>query len=121
MYFLLFQSRQQTAVHLVASRQTGTATAILRALLAAAGKDIRLKPDGVSTLFYTVSSNNYQRLLAFNMLFEINQLLVDKIRQKTVSHYLNKPLICSLNNVSYEHQGFFCFEYTAKDYVHVFI
>ncbi|KAI4461684.1 no mechanoreceptor potential c isoform d-related [Holotrichia oblita] len=39
-------SRQQTAVHLVASRQTGTATAILRALLAAAGKDIRLKPDG---------------------------------------------------------------------------
>ncbi|XP_025833800.1 serine/threonine-protein phosphatase 6 regulatory ankyrin repeat subunit A [Agrilus planipennis] len=39
-------SRQQTAVHLVASRQTGTATAILRALLAAAGKDIRLKTDG---------------------------------------------------------------------------
>lgn len=47
MYFD-FQSRQQTAVHLVASRQTGTATAILRALLAAAGKDIRLKQDGVS-------------------------------------------------------------------------
>lgn len=45
---LFLQSRQQTAVHLVASRQTGTATAILRALLAAAGKDIRLKPDGVS-------------------------------------------------------------------------
>lgn len=41
------QSRQQTAVHLVASRQTGTATSILRALLAAAGKDIRLKVDGV--------------------------------------------------------------------------
>ncbi|XP_022916147.2 serine/threonine-protein phosphatase 6 regulatory ankyrin repeat subunit B isoform X2 [Onthophagus taurus] len=39
-------SRQQTPVHLVASRQTGTATAILRALLAAAGKDIRLRPDG---------------------------------------------------------------------------
>ncbi|KAK2586051.1 hypothetical protein KPH14_012048 [Odynerus spinipes] len=39
-------SRQQTAVHLVASRQTGTATSILRALLAAAGKDIRLKVDG---------------------------------------------------------------------------
>ncbi|KAJ8936152.1 hypothetical protein NQ318_010563 [Aromia moschata] len=39
-------SRNQTAVHLVASRQTGTATAILRALLQAAGKDIRLKPDG---------------------------------------------------------------------------
>ncbi|XP_055644880.1 serine/threonine-protein phosphatase 6 regulatory ankyrin repeat subunit B isoform X8 [Toxorhynchites rutilus septentrionalis] len=39
-------SRQQTAVHLVASRQTGTATAILRALLAAAGKDIRTKTDG---------------------------------------------------------------------------
>nr|XP_012134976.1 PREDICTED: serine/threonine-protein phosphatase 6 regulatory ankyrin repeat subunit A-like [Megachile rotundata] len=39
-------SRQQTAVHLVASRQTGTATSILRALLAAAGRDIRLKVDG---------------------------------------------------------------------------
>ncbi|XP_063376605.1 serine/threonine-protein phosphatase 6 regulatory ankyrin repeat subunit B [Cydia fagiglandana] len=39
-------SRQQTAVHLVASRQTGTATSILRALLTAAGKDIRLRADG---------------------------------------------------------------------------
>ncbi|XP_055387350.1 serine/threonine-protein phosphatase 6 regulatory ankyrin repeat subunit A isoform X6 [Condylostylus longicornis] len=39
-------SRAQTPVHLVASRQTGTATSILRALLAAAGKDIRLKTDG---------------------------------------------------------------------------
>ncbi|XP_066600669.1 serine/threonine-protein phosphatase 6 regulatory ankyrin repeat subunit B isoform X2 [Prorops nasuta] len=39
-------SRQQTAVHLVASRQTGTATSILRALLAVAGRDIRLKVDG---------------------------------------------------------------------------
>ncbi|XP_014234163.1 serine/threonine-protein phosphatase 6 regulatory ankyrin repeat subunit A isoform X2 [Trichogramma pretiosum] len=38
--------RQQTAVHLVASRQTGTATSILRVLLAAAGRDIRLKVDG---------------------------------------------------------------------------
>ncbi|XP_076239069.1 no mechanoreceptor potential C isoform X1 [Calliopsis andreniformis] len=38
--------KQQTAVHLVASRQTGTATSILRALLAAAGRDIRLKVDG---------------------------------------------------------------------------
>lgn len=44
---LFFQSRQQTAVHLVASRQTGTATSILRALLTAAGKDIRIKADGV--------------------------------------------------------------------------
>lgn len=42
------QSRSQTAVHLVSSRQTGTATNILRALLAAAGKDIRVKADGVS-------------------------------------------------------------------------
>ncbi|XP_047997219.1 serine/threonine-protein phosphatase 6 regulatory ankyrin repeat subunit B isoform X2 [Leguminivora glycinivorella] len=42
-------SRQQTAVHLVASRQTGTATSILRALLTAAGKDIRLRADGAST------------------------------------------------------------------------
>ncbi|XP_012062616.1 PREDICTED: serine/threonine-protein phosphatase 6 regulatory ankyrin repeat subunit A [Atta cephalotes] len=38
--------RQQTAVHLVASRQTGTATSILRALLGSAGRDIRLKVDG---------------------------------------------------------------------------
>lgn len=45
---LYFQSRQQTPVHLVASRQTGTATSILRALLSAAGKDIRLKEDSVS-------------------------------------------------------------------------
>jgi len=43
------QPRQQTAVHLVASRQTGTATSILRALLGAAGRDIRLKVDGVSS------------------------------------------------------------------------
>ncbi|KAK3920064.1 Caskin-2, partial [Frankliniella fusca] len=42
--------RSQTAVHLVASRQTGTATSILRVLLNAAGKDIRLRPDGVSHL-----------------------------------------------------------------------
>lgn len=45
---IYLQSRAQTAVHLVSSRQTGTATNILRALLAAAGKDIRLKADGVS-------------------------------------------------------------------------
>ncbi|CAH2229980.1 jg17500 [Pararge aegeria aegeria] len=43
-------SRQQTAVHIVASRQTGTATSILRALLTAAGKDIRLRTDGVIPL-----------------------------------------------------------------------
>lgn len=35
-------------MHIVASRQTATATSILRVLLAAAGKDIRLKADGVS-------------------------------------------------------------------------
>ncbi|CAH0387234.1 unnamed protein product [Bemisia tabaci] len=39
-------AKQQTAVHLVACRQTGTATSILRILLAAAGKEIRLKSDG---------------------------------------------------------------------------
>ncbi|CAH1403231.1 unnamed protein product [Nezara viridula] len=38
--------KQQTAVHLVASRQTGTATSILRALLASAGRDIRTSKDG---------------------------------------------------------------------------
>lgn len=46
-YFHL-QPKQQTAIHIVASRQTATATSILRILLAAAGKDIRLKADGVS-------------------------------------------------------------------------
>jgi hypothetical protein len=40
----------QTAVHLVASRQTATATSILKALLVSAGKDIRLKVDGVSII-----------------------------------------------------------------------
>lgn len=45
------QSRQQTPVHIVCSRQTATATSILRALLAAAGKDIRTKADGVSFNF----------------------------------------------------------------------
>ena len=41
-------AKNQTAVHMVASRQTGTATSILRVLLNAAGKDIRLRTDGVS-------------------------------------------------------------------------
>lgn len=43
-----FQPRAQTAVHLVASRQTGTATAILRALLTISGRDIRVTKDSVS-------------------------------------------------------------------------
>lgn len=51
--WFFLQSRNQTAIHLVASRQTGTATAILRALLQAAGKDIRLKVDGVSLLGFS--------------------------------------------------------------------
>lgn len=41
-------AKNQTAVHMVASRQTGTATSILRVLLNAAGKDVRLRTDGVS-------------------------------------------------------------------------
>lgn len=48
------QPKQQTAVHIVASRQTATATSILRVLLAAAGKDIRLKADGVSNFHTSV-------------------------------------------------------------------
>lgn len=44
------QSRSQTAAHLVASRQTGTATSILKTILATAGKDIRVKADNVSLL-----------------------------------------------------------------------
>lgn len=42
------QSKSLTAAHLVASRQTGTATSILKTILAVAGKDIRLKADNVS-------------------------------------------------------------------------
>mgnify|MGYP002716495145 CR=1 FL=1 len=43
--------KEQTAVHMVATRQTGTATSILRILLNAAGKEIRLRTDGVNFLF----------------------------------------------------------------------
>ncbi|CAK1549413.1 unnamed protein product [Leptosia nina] len=50
-------SRQQTPVHLVSSRQTGTATSILRALLTAAGKDIRLRPDGFADRHCTAWSS----------------------------------------------------------------
>lgn len=55
---LLFsqQSRSQTAAHLVASRQTGTATSILKTILATAGKDIRTKADNVS-FFQQMSAN----------------------------------------------------------------
>lgn len=35
-------------MHIVASRQTATATSILRVLLTASGKEIRLKQDNVS-------------------------------------------------------------------------
>lgn len=45
---ILTQTRSQTAAHLVASRQTGTATSILKTILATAGKDIRVKADNVS-------------------------------------------------------------------------
>lgn len=41
-------AKEQTAIHMVASRQTGTATSILRLLLNTAGKDIRLRPDKVN-------------------------------------------------------------------------
>ncbi|KAL0267531.1 UNVERIFIED_CONTAM: hypothetical protein PYX00_009777 [Menopon gallinae] len=53
-------SKYQTAVHMVASRQTGTATSILRALLAAAGKEIRLRTDakGKIPLLLAVESGN---------------------------------------------------------------
>lgn len=48
--FVTGGTKDQTAVHMVATRQTGTATSILRVLLNAAGKEIRLRPDGVSYL-----------------------------------------------------------------------
>ncbi|KAK6640210.1 hypothetical protein RUM44_011896 [Polyplax serrata] len=44
--------KEQTAVHMVATRQTGTATSILRILLNAAGKEIRLRTDGVIIFLY---------------------------------------------------------------------
>lgn len=45
-------------MHLVASRQTGTATSILRALLTAAGKDIKTKADGVKFLLCILPRND---------------------------------------------------------------
>ncbi|KAL7045286.1 hypothetical protein ACKWTF_002184 [Chironomus riparius] len=53
-------SRSQTAAHLVASRQTGTATSILKTILAAAGKDIRTKADnrGKLPLLLAVEAGN---------------------------------------------------------------
>lgn len=47
-FIVTFQPKQQTAIHIVSSRQTATATSILRVLLASAGKDIRLNLDSVS-------------------------------------------------------------------------
>lgn len=79
-YFRFFKSRNQTAVHIVASRQTGTATAILRALLQAAGKDIRLKADGVSFCYDFVRVSrvcpNFRHLVRdvssnFNVIYRI--------------------------------------------------
>jgi hypothetical protein len=62
----------------VASRQTGTATSILRALLGAAGRDIRLKVDGVSSgeKYFIISlaekTNKFnmlpERVLSFSIL-----------------------------------------------------
>lgn len=49
---ILLQPKQQTPVHIVSSRQTATATSILRILLQTAGKDIRLKTDAVSTVHF---------------------------------------------------------------------
>lgn len=43
----IFKSKKQTAVHMVAKRQTGTATSILRVLIGYCGKDMRFIADGV--------------------------------------------------------------------------
>lgn len=75
----------------MASRQTGTATSILKTILAAAGKDIRTKADNVSliklipdSLFYeilTIATKNHQKQITLqsnqNWLKEAN----NKLRQ----------------------------------------
>lgn len=70
MYFFLLttcnvrtQPKQQTAVHMVTSRQTGTATSILRVLLASCGKDIRTIADGVILRISVDFSRIFTRLL----------------------------------------------------------
>ncbi|XP_070159697.1 serine/threonine-protein phosphatase 6 regulatory ankyrin repeat subunit B isoform X2 [Polyergus mexicanus] len=74
--------RQQTAVHLVASRQTGTATSILRALLGAAGRDIRLKVDGKGKipLLLAVEAGNQSMCREL-----LSQQAPDQLRATTLS------------------------------------
>jgi len=49
----------------VASRQTGTATSILKTILAAAGKDIRTKADNVSLIKLIPDSLIYEILMKY--------------------------------------------------------
>ncbi|KAG5674416.1 hypothetical protein PVAND_004389 [Polypedilum vanderplanki] len=78
-------SRQQTAAHLVSSRQTGTATGILKTILATAGKDIRVKADNAQTTTGETSTSfrqpnvmmwieqNFSRLLVQMLMHRIGE------------------------------------------------
>ncbi|XP_024086080.1 serine/threonine-protein phosphatase 6 regulatory ankyrin repeat subunit B isoform X2 [Cimex lectularius] len=73
-------AKQQTAVHLVASRQTGTATSILRALLATAGRDIRTSKDarGKIPLLLAVEAGNQSMCREL-----LSQSTVDQLKATT--------------------------------------
>uniref|UniRef100_T1H944 Ion transport domain-containing protein n=1 Tax=Rhodnius prolixus TaxID=13249 RepID=T1H944_RHOPR len=73
-------AKQQTAVHLVASRQTGTATSILRALLGTAGRDIRTSKDarGKIPLLLAVEAGNQSMCREL-----LSQSTVDQLKATT--------------------------------------
>ncbi|KAJ4447022.1 hypothetical protein ANN_09010 [Periplaneta americana] len=93
--------RMQTAVHLVASRQTGTATSILRLLLNTAGKEIRLKPDSAfhkrtAMLELTYGRLNLSTLCKFDSITDrkrneeiLEQLEVESVEEKITRYKFN--------------------------------
>lgn len=90
--YSVFQSRQQTAVHLVASRQTGTATSILRALLTAAGKDIRLRPDGVSFGLHIRAQLTYAHTLLQQKLCKEPNFVSFPVNQNSLFYMLTQQV-----------------------------
>ena len=83
----------------MASRQTGTATSILRALLTAAGKDIRLRVDGVSTSVQLIEFfqelNTIQNEASYSALslFTVSKNLSTKVIEKFI-HLSRKVIYC---------------------------
>lgn len=69
----------------MSSRQTATATSILRVLLAAAGKEIRLKSDGVSMVYISgldVYSFIYFKSLTINLVIFGHRWRCSHLREK---------------------------------------